>query len=288
VHPLASLPKTPERPRSAPAAASARPGSSAWRRAGAPLLAILVALAAWQAVVWSGWRPPWVLPAPASVLARLAQDLASGDVLRSSAITLGRAAQGFAIAVAGGTALGIAMSKLGWLRAMLAGLVTGLQTMPSVVWFPLAILVFHLSDAAILFVVVLGAAPSVAVGLLGAVDHVPPHLVRVGRTVGARGLTLFRRVVFPAALPGYVAGLKQGWAFSWRSLMAGELLVMIPGRPSIGSRLHFARELSDIEGLLSWMIVVLAIGVAVDLLVFGRIEERLRRRRGLLEEPSGT
>lgn len=265
--------------------AQARTGAAAvWRRVQGPLLAVLVALALWELVVRSGWKPHWVLPGPVPVLRRLAQEWAAGEVLAAARITLGRASAGFALAVLIGTALGVAMSRVRLLREALAGLIAGLQTMPSVAWFPLAILLFQLGESSIQFVIVLGAAPSIAVGLVSAVDHVPPLLLRVGRTMGARGFTLFRRVIFPAALPGYVAGLKQGWAFSWRSLMAGELMVFMADRPSIGARLHFARELSDAEGLLAWMIVVLTIGLLVDALVFGRVENSLRKQRGLGED----
>jgi NitT/TauT family transport system permease protein len=142
-------------------------------------------------------------------------------------------------------------------------------------------LLFKLSESAILFVVVLGAAPSIANGIIAGADHVPPLLVRAGRTIGARGLGLYRHVILPAALPSIVAGTKQGWAFAWRSLMAGELLVIVAGRPSIGSRLQFARELSDAPALLSYMIVLLVIGVVVDAL-FGALDTRIRSHRGLL------
>ncbi len=250
----------------------------------APVLAVVVALALWQLIVWSGWKPEWVLPGPLPVLRRLVEELVSGEVASAARITLARAALGMTIATLIGTSLGVCMAKSSWVRNALSGLIAGLQTMPSVSWFPLAILLFQLGEESIQFVVVLGAAPSIAVGLVSAVDHVPPLLVRVGRTMGARGFVLFRRVIFPAALPGYVAGLKQGWAFSWRSLMAGELMVFLADRPSIGARLHFARELSDAEGLLAWMIVVLSIGILVDLAVFGRLEHTLRARRGLAEE----
>ena len=249
---------------------------------GAPLLAVVVALLIWEAVVQSGWKPDYVLPGPVPVFVRLGQELANGEVWKAAQITLGRALSGFAFALALGTTLGFAMSKIRFLRAALSGLIAGLQTMPSVAWFPLAILLFQIGEGSILFVIVLGAAPSIAVGLLSAIDHIQPQLVRVGRTMGARGLALYRHVIFPAALPGYIAGLKQGWAFSWRSLMAGELLVLIADRPSIGARLHFARELSDAEGMLAWMLVVLAIGLVVDLVVFGHIEHRLRSARGLI------
>jgi NitT/TauT family transport system permease protein len=152
--------------------------------------------------------------------------------------------------------------------------------MPSIVWFPLALVLFGLSESAIMFVVVLGAAPSIASGLISGVDHVPPLLQRAGRVLGARGFDLFRSVTLPAAMPTYVSGLKQGWAFAWRSLMAGELIVLT-GKPTLGARLQFAREFVDYPLLISYMIVILIIGILVDS-VFGVVERRVRSKRGLL------
>jgi NitT/TauT family transport system permease protein len=247
--------------------------------------AIVVALVLWELIVFSGWRPDYILPGPRPVFARMWEELQNGEVWQAVQITLGRAAQGFALAIALGSALGFAMSKLPWVRSAFKGVITGLQTMPSVAWFPLALVLFQGGEASIMFVVVLGAAPSIAVGLLSAFDHVQPLLVRVGRSMGARGLGLYRHVIVPAALPGYVSGLKQGWAFSWRSLMAGELIAtMTADNLSIGQRLHYSRDMSDYSGLIAWMIVVLAIGILVDLVVFARIELYLRRGRGLVED----
>ena len=128
----------------------------------------------------------------------------------------------------------------------------------------------------------LGAAPSIANGIIAGVDSVPPSLRRLGRTLGARGISLYRDIIVPAAMPAMLAGLKQGWAFSWRSLMAGELLVIIPGTQSLGQRLQFAREFSNATSLIATMVVIFVIGVAVDTLVFGKIERGVLRRRGLL------
>jgi NitT/TauT family transport system permease protein len=154
--------------------------------------------------------------------------------------------------------------------------------MPSIAWFPLAILLFKLSESAITFVVVIGAAPSIANGFVAGVDHVPPLLLRSGRMLGARGARLWRHVVVPAALPSLVGGLKQGWAFAWRSLMAGELLVIIAHRPSIGERLNDAQNLNDTVTLIEWMLVILVLGLAIDTL-FGAADRSLRKRWGLLQ-----
>lgn len=251
------------------------------RKSWPTLLAIGIALAVWEIVALSGWRPSYVLPGPRAVLAQLGHELVTGEVWAAVSITMQRALIGYAIAIAFGTALGLVLARLAVLRLAMGSLLSGLQTMPSVAWFPLAILLFQLTESAIVFVVVLGAAPSITNGLLNSFDHVPPLLVRAGRVLGARGFGLYRHVVLPAALPGYVSGLQQGWAFAWRSLMAGELLVIVGHRPSLGVRLQFAREFSDAVALLSWMIVILVIGVVVDALVFGRIQAGLRRRRGL-------
>ncbi len=255
----------------------------AWGAAWPKLAAVGSVLAVWQIIAWTGWRPDYVLPGPGRVFSELGDLLGTAKFWSAVATTLRRAATGFALAIAIGTALGVAVSRSRILRRAFGSFITGLQSMPSIAWFPFAILVFKLSESAILFVIVLGASPSIANGLVNGIDHIPPLLLRAGRVLGARGLASLRHVILPAALPGYVAGLKQGWAFSWRSLMAGELLVIIETRPALGSQLQFARELSDAPGLIALMIVVLLIGILVDGLVFAAVEKRIRRRRGLVE-----
>jgi NitT/TauT family transport system permease protein len=255
--------------------------SAAWPKA----LAIAIVVALWQAVVLSGWRPTYVLPAPIDVLRRLIGDLRTPEFWEAVLTTLRRGVLGFGLAVAIGVAVGSLVTRFAVLRAAIGSLITGLQTMPSIAWFPLAILMFKLSEEAITFVVVLGAAPSVANGLITGVDHIPPVLTRAGRVLGATGLAAYRHVILPAATPGFVGGLKQGWAFAWRSLMAGELLVIIANRPSLGVRLQFARELADAPGLLATMLAVLVLGIVVDTVGFGVLERTIRRHRGLLDEP---
>ena len=254
-----------------------------WRAAWPKLGAAAILLAGWQALVWSGWRPDYVLPGPATVFAELGELFRTARFWSAVATTLRRAGTGFALAIAIGTLVGVAVTRSRLLRGAFGAFLGGLQSMPSIAWFPFAILLFQLSEAAILFVVVIGASPSIANGLIHGIDHVPTLLLRAGRMLGARGLASLWHVVLPAALPDYVAGLRQGWAFAWRSLMAGELLVIIASRPAIGSQLHFARELSDAPALIALMLVVLAIGILIEGLGFGSVERWLRRQRGLVD-----
>ena len=189
----------------------------------------------------------------------------------------------FLIAILIGTALGIAVVQWRVMRLSVASMIAGLQTMPSIAWFPLAILLFGLTETAILFVVVLGAAPSIAGGVIAGIDEVPPPLLRAGHMLGARGVDRYRYIVLPAAMPTYLMGLKQGWAFSWRSLMAGELLVVIANKKSLGFLLDENRQLLDVPGLIAVMIVILVVGITVDALVFAQLDKRLRRRWGLTD-----
>jgi NitT/TauT family transport system permease protein len=253
-----------------------------WTATWPKVLAVVIVLAVWQAVVWTGWKSEFVLPSPVDVLARLWDDVRTVALWNAIAITLRRGVVGFALAIVIGVVLGALVARFAILRAAIGSLITGLQTMPSIAWFPLAILLFKLSEQAITFVVILGAAPSVANGLIHGVDHIPPVLRRAGRVLGARGLDEYRYVVLPAAMPSFVAGLKNGWAFAWRSLMAGELLVVIAFQASLGQLMQVRRDLSDAQGLLAVMIVILVIGILIDALVFGTVERRIREKRGLL------
>jgi NitT/TauT family transport system permease protein len=257
-----------------------RMGRKLWSRTWPMLAAAALAIAFWQLVVWSGFRPDYVLPSPLTVAEELTERAQSPDLWQAITTTMRRAAVGFALSVVVGTAVGLAVARVRVFRAAVGSLITGLQTMPSIAWFPLTILLFGFTEEAILFVVVLGAAPSIANGLISGIDDLPPQLLRAARVLGARGVTLYTSIVMPAVLPTYLAGLKQGWAFAWRSLMAGELLVIIAKQPSLGNDLTFAREFANAPRLIAVMIVILIIGMIVDA-IFGAIANGVRRRRGL-------
>lgn len=236
-------------------------------------------LVAWQLVAWSGWRPQSVLPGPLPVFQRLGHSLGQLDFYLGVATTLRRAVVGYAAAAGIGIAVAILVARIGVLHRAVASVLVGLQSMPSIAWFPWAVLLLARSEAAITLVVVLGAGPAIAAGLLSGIDQVQPAQIRVGRSMGATGLMLYRHVILPAALPAFVAGLKQGWAFAWRSLMSAELLVAAGA--SLGVQLQVARNHGDAQGLLAVMIVICLIGVGVDG-IFGRLEHSVRTRWGLV------
>ncbi len=261
------------------AAEGAPRGRRLWDASWPKLAAAALALLGWQAVVWSGWKPSYLLPGPGPVFAELGRQVATPEYWTAIGITMTRGLVGFAISAVVGLVLGV-VAQSTVLRSAIGSMITGLQTMPSIAWFPLAILLFQLSEQAILFVILIGAVPSIANGVITGVDYVPGLLVRAGKNLGARGLSLYRHVVLPAALPSITSGLKQGWAFAWRSLLAGELLVAIANRPSLGVFLTQSRELQDTAYMIALMLTILVIGIAVDA-VFAAVDRGIRARRGV-------
>jgi NitT/TauT family transport system permease protein len=250
-----------------------------WRALWPKLVAIGLVLAIWEIIHLTGWKK-YVLPGPGVTLTNLWDQARTGLLWHAIGTTMGRALIGFALAVLIGVVIGALVSRIRPLRAGAGSLITGLQTMPSIAWFPFAIILFGINTSAILFVIVLGAAPSVANGLIAGVDYTPPLLLKAGTMMGLRRLSLYRFLILPASLPTFVAGLKQGWAFAWRSLLAGELIVVIANQPSLGVLLSTDQDQSDMPSVISIMIVIIIIGTFVDT-AFGSVDRAIRRRWGL-------
>jgi NitT/TauT family transport system permease protein len=256
----------------------------AWAFTWPKLLAIGLVLAAWQLFYLSNFRNDTtnhVLAGPAQVLPNLWNQLLHGVLLQAIGTTMTSAVEGYALALVIGMAVGVAVARIPPLRAAVGSIITALQTMPSVAWFPLAIIVFGLSESAILFVIVLGSAPSIANGLITGIDYTPPQLLRAGKMMGLHGVALYRDLILPASLPAFVAGMKQAWAFAWRSLLAGELIVNLSGA-SLGVLLTSDQDVQDFTSVTAVMIAILIIGIIVDGL-FTQADLAIRNRRGLLD-----
>ncbi|WP_127473535.1 ABC transporter permease [Microbacterium sulfonylureivorans] len=260
---------------------------SRWRRFAEsvvpPIVFVLLLLVVWQLYVVIAEPRPDKVPSPLAVANALGAAWDSGRLQEAVATSLERGIVGFLIAIAVGTPIGLLLAEVRPIRRAVGPIISGLQVLPSVAWVPAAIIWFGLSDATVYFVILMGAIPSIVNGLIAGVDQVPPQLRRVGTVLGASRWQLATVVILPAALPGYLAGLKQGWAFSWRSLMAAEIIAT--GGTigfGLGSMLQQSRELADLAGVLGTIIVILVIGVLIELVFFGPLERRMLRRRGLL------
>jgi NitT/TauT family transport system permease protein len=248
-----------------------------------PVVAIVLVLALWQIAASANVKPDYMLPGPLDVWDALADQWYKGTLLSVVWQSVSRGALGFLASLAIGTPLGLLVARVPFVRAAIGPILSGLQSLPSVAWVPASIIWFGLNDRTIYAVVLLGAVPSIANGLVAGVDQVPPLFLRAGRTLGATGLNGIRHVLLPAALPGYLAGLKQGWAFSWRSLMAAELIATSPDLGmGLGQLLDFGRTNSDMPTVLAAILLILVVGIGIELLIFAPIERRVLRSRGLI------
>ena len=247
-----------------------------------PLGTLAALLSLWQLLAWFASPRVDLVPGPIEVLGTAAGLLADGRLAEAVATSLQRGVLGFLLALGIGTPLGLLLAASPLLRRGVGPLVSGLQVLPSVAWVPAAIIWFGLTDSTVYFVVVMGATPSIINGLLSGVDTVPPQYRRLGTVLGASRIQALLRIVLPAALPGYLAGLKQGWAFSWRSLMAAEIIA-VGGSIGfgLGSLLQQGRDLSSMAVVSCAILAILVVGIVIELLVFAPAERRLLRRRGL-------
>ncbi|WP_354639470.1 ABC transporter permease [Kitasatospora camelliae] len=253
------------------------------RKALPPVIAIALVLAVWQAAFSLQLTDAYKLPSPGMVWHALTDLWYQGTLFSVIWTSLWRGLSGFAAAVVIGTPIGLLVARVRPVRAAIGPILSGLQSLPSVAWVPAAVIWLGVNNSSMYAVILLGAVPSIANGLVAGVDQVPPLFLRAGRTMGATGLAGARHVLLPAALPGYLAGLKQGWAFSWRSLMAAELIAASPDLGvGLGRYLENQREFADMSGVLLGIILILIVGVAIDLLFFSPLERRVLRNRGLL------
>ncbi|KOX12820.1 sulfate ABC transporter permease [Saccharothrix sp. NRRL B-16348] len=252
------------------------------RTAVPPLIAFALLLGVWQALWALAFWPEYQLPSPGSVWAAVVEAVETGRAFEVLWTSVSRAVLGFLTAVVIATPLGLLIAKVRVVRAAIGSLLTGLQSLPSVAWVPAGILWFGATPATIYFVVLMGSVPSIANGLVSGVDQIPPLLPRVGQALGAGRMAAARHILLPAALPGYLAGLKQGWAFSWRSLMAAEIIATSPQLgEGLGQYLHNGSALNDISMVIAAIFLILLVGVGIELLVFRPLERAVLRARGL-------
>lgn len=247
-----------------------------------PVTAVVLVLVVWQLAVWAEVADPTKLPSPSAVGSELKERWLVGDLFQIIWTSVSHGLLGFAAALAIGTPLGLVVARAPFVRAAIGPILSGLQSLPSVAWVPAAVIWLGLNNSTMYAVILLGAVPSIANGLVAGIDQVPPLYLRAGRTIGATGLRGAWFILLPAALPGYVAGLKQGWAFSWRSLMAAELIASSPDLGvGLGRYLENMREASDMAGVFLGILMILFVGIAIDLLVFSPLERWVLRSRGL-------
>jgi NitT/TauT family transport system permease protein len=240
------------------------------------IVLILLWQRAFDAEIWS----PVLVPAPLQVLDYLKGAIVDGTLWHATLITMRRLLTGYVVGIIGGLPLGLLTARWLLFRDTIGTAALGLQTLPSICWVPLALLWFGQTESAMLFVVVMGTLWSVVIATETGVRNVPPIYRRAALTMGSKRLHIWFKVILPAALPFIVSGMKQGWAFAWRSLMAAEIFVTILTGFGLGQLLHFGREQQAMEQVIGIMVVIVVIGLLADKIFFSPIERFLHHRWG--------
>ncbi len=247
------------------------------------IIFLILLVLAWQGFYWLSvdifaWFKPYAMPSPIGVGETFIRLCQNGTLIEATCNSLLRGIAGYAIAVVIGAVIGLLMNHFSYLQKNLKPLILGIQTLPSICWVPFSILWFGLSTEAILFVVVMGAAFSIAISVDNAIRNIQPIYTKAALTMGANKRQLYFHVMLPASLPELITGLKQGWSFAWRALMSGEVMTTSVG---LGQTLITGRDLADINQVMLVMIVIIVVGIVIEKCIFSTAERRVLKRRGL-------
>ncbi len=240
------------------------------------LLAVFVGV--WQVVFMLGIWPQISLPSPAMVAESFAKLTSNLSLPLSIGITLGRLVASFAISIALGTLIGLAMIRFKGFGKTLNSFSAGLLSFPSIAWVPFSILLIGFNEFGIMFVVIMSSIFSVMISTYSSIRNIPPIYMDAAKNMGARGFTLFRYVVLPAATPSLIIGLRQGWSFAWHAIIGAEILMSIVG---LGHILSVGRDFLDMGEVIASMITIFAIGLIVDRLLLYKLEDKVRKKWGL-------
>lgn len=241
------------------------------------LIFCAVVVAAWQALASAGFWPAYVFPSPKTTAETLLHGFADHTFAIGIAVSLKRVLIGYVISAAGGILLGALIGASSWLEDTLGTAISGLQSLPSLCWVPVAILWFGLSEKAILFVTIAGSLLAITINVVTGIRSVPKIYITAARNMGARGVQMYLHVLLPASLPHILSGLKQGWALAWRSLISGEMIFLSLG---LGQLLMMGRDLNDLSQVFAVMILITGIGYAVERFAFAPAEAQIRTRWG--------
>ncbi len=253
------------------------------RKIAGSILFLIGLIVLWQflytaATDWLELAKPYAVPNPKGVLESAGTLLKNGTLIAAAGKSMLRVLAGFLISVVIGVLFGILIIQSEYFARNLKPLLLGIQTLPSICWVPFAILWFGLKESAIIFVVVMGSVFSISLSVESGIKEVPPIYIKAAKTMGVTSGKMYTKVIFPAALPSFVAGMKQAWSFAWRALMSGEVMSASVG---LGYTLMMGRDLADINQVMTVMLVIILIGIVIDKGIFSSIENHILKQRGL-------
>ena len=237
-------------------------------------------LAIWEMAMRANVVSHLLMASPSEIGKYFVSSIQDGTLLHASVVTIKRLLLGYFVGLALGLPLGLLIARFKVFEDTIGLVALGFQTLPSVCWAPLALLWFGQTETAMFFIVIMGTLWSVVLATDNGVHNVPPIFARAARTMGSRGWHTWIMVILPASLPFIVSGMKQGWAFAWRSLMAAEIYITILTGFGLGHLLHYGRELHAMDAVIGIMIMIIVIGLLADKILFSPFERFMHRRWG--------
>lgn len=244
----------------------------------APIVFVGLLLLAWEVAFRLHAGPDFLSAGPAESAKSILHLLASGQLVPSLQRTLTRLGIAYGLAILLGGFLAALMMLVPLVRHALQPLFLGMQSMPGLAWVPPALIWFGFSETSLIFVTLIGSVFAITMGFVDAFATLPPLYEKAARNMGVRGVPLLFRVTVPAATPHLVTTAKVGWSFAWRSLLGAEIIFASVG---LGFLLNQGREFLDLAQVFGTMMIVLALGILFERLVFALAEKSIRRRWGL-------
>lgn len=238
----------------------------------------MVVIILWEMVYRLGFWPDFMFPSPVMVFNTLKAGFAEGTYSLALVFSLKRLVIGYSIAIVLGIGIGILLTVSKTIDETFGALILSFQSVPSVVWLPLALLWFKMGEQAIIFVVVIGGIWNMIINSSAGIKNVDSELIKCGKNLGFKGLKLFRKIIIPASIPQIITGMRLAWAFCWRGLMAAEILGTGKG---LGQILMWGRDMGNMSTVLSIMFIIAFTGLITDNLIFKKVEDSIYKKWGL-------
>lgn len=239
----------------------------------AVVLAVAFILLIWQSAAWS--LPDFLMPDIPVVFARLFQAITEQDFLDGLMGSMSRLGTGYGFAMLFGIGFGLVGGVLFFFREILRTAIIILQSIPSIAWVPLFLIVMGFGNLPIIVVVALGAFFPMALSVMNATESVQPVHVSAARVMGASRWQLLKRVYLPAVMPELITGAQLAFGNAWRALISAEMLVGFG--EGLGRSLAYSGEIADMVGVMMNILVIAILATLIDQVILEKFKQRMLR-----------
>ncbi|RJF94985.1 ABC transporter permease [Noviherbaspirillum saxi] len=237
------------------------------------VLAVVFILLGWQTAAWI--LPDFLMPDVATVIMRLVQEVQSASFLQGLRDSLLRLGAGYGVALVFGIGFGLIGAVQFFFRAVLKSAIIILQSIPSICWVPLLLIVMGFGSTPIIVVVAIAAFFPAALSVMNATESVQHVHVSAARVMGASRWDMLKRVYLPAVMPELITGAQLAFGNAWRALISAEMLIGF-GK-GLGRSLSYAGETADMVGVMTNILAIAILAPLIDQLLLENLRHRVLR-----------